>query len=128
MESHLWEADVRTLQVKLLFQLNRELKHPEGLWPHYKGGYTAGDRVIVANNTYDERDQTRDAPPGGRLAEWDGQGDWRILEETAFNEVTGRRGRDHAQAIAVGWDRASVILRVLARGRWTRYRLPKASH
>ncbi|HEX8199249.1 MAG TPA: hypothetical protein VF590_02090, partial [Isosphaeraceae bacterium] len=128
MESHLWEADVRTLKVKLLFELNRELKHPAGLWPHYKGGFTAGDRVIVANNTYDERDQTRSAPSGGRLAEWDGRGTWRILEETAFNEVTGRRGGHLAQAVAVGWDRASVLLRILHRGQWTRYRLPKASH
>ena len=30
-------------------------------------------------------------------------------------------------AIAVGWDRASVLLNVLTRGKWMRYRLPKAS-
>jgi len=35
---------------------------------------------------------------------------------------------DHATALAIGWDRASVLLNVLAKGRWTRYRLPRASH
>jgi len=34
---------------------------------------------------------------------------------------------DHAAAMAVGWDRASVLFNVLTKGKWTRYRLPKAS-
>jgi hypothetical protein len=128
MEGHLWELDVASLAVTQLFDLRKELALPEGLWPHFKGGFTAGSRVIVANNTYDERDQTGDRPPGGRLAQWDGKGPWELLESTAFNEVTGRPGADHAQAIAIGWDKASVILRILNRDSWTRYRLPRASH
>lgn len=127
MESHLFEVDVRTLESRLLFTLNDNLQLPKGSRPHYKGGFTAGDRVIVGNNTYHERDATEGVSTGGRLAEWDGRGDWRILESTAFCDIAGTPMGDHANALAIGWDRASVLLNVLNRGTWTRYRLPKAS-
>lgn len=132
MEGELWELNVQSLAVRQLADLVAELKIPADLWPHFKGGFTVGqEKVIVANNTYNERDHLLrpDQPVGGRLAEWDGgDGPWTILEHTAFNEVAGRPGPDHAQALAVGWDRASVILRLYNRGQWSRYRLPKASH
>ncbi len=128
MESHLFELDVRTLAVRLLATLDEHLPLPAGYRPHYKGGFTAGDRVIVGNNTYSERDETEGISTGGRLAEWDGRGDWRIIEHTAFTDIAGTPMADHANAFAVGWDRASVLLCVLNRGRWTRYRLPRASH
>jgi len=127
MESLLWEVDVRTLAVKLLFTLNDNLALPAGYKPHYKGGFTTRDRVIVGNNTYHERDEVEGVSTGGRLAEWDGRGNWRILEETAFTDINGTPMGDHANALAIGWDRASVLLNVLTRGRWTRYRLPNAS-
>lgn len=127
MESHLFEVDLRTLKATLLFTLNEDLRLPAGSKPHYKGGFTAGDRLVVANNTYHERDETEGVSTGGRLAEWNGQGDWRILESTAFCDVAGTPMGDHANVFAAGWDRASVILAVLNRGRWSRYRLPKAS-
>ncbi len=127
MESEFWEVDVRTLKATLLFTLNDNLKLPAGSRPHYKGGFSTRDRVIVGNNTYHERDTTEGVSTGGRLAEWDGKGDWRILESTAFCDIAGTPMGDHANALAIGWDRASVLLNVLARGKWTRYRLPKAS-
>jgi hypothetical protein len=127
MESHLFEVDLRTLAARLLFTLDDNLKLPPDSRPHYKGAFTARDRLVVANNTYHERDAVDGASTGGRLAEWDGRGDWRILESTAFCDVAGTPMGDHANVLASGWDRASVLLNVLARGRWTRYRLPKAS-
>lgn len=127
MESHLWEVDVRTLEAGLLFELNNDLQLPAGSKAHYKGGFTTRDRVIVGNNTYREPDETSAVSTGGRLAEWDGKGAWRILESSPFTDINGSPMGDEANALAVGWDRGSVLLNVLARGKWTRYRLPKAS-
>jgi len=125
MEGHFWEVDVYTLDANLLFNLVEELQIPSRAQPHFKGGHTGQGRVVVANNSYDEHDFAHD-PGAGRLAEWDGS-KWRILERTAFNEVTGRR--NWGQVIfATGWDRASAILKVCIDGEWQTYRLPKASH
>lgn len=127
MESHLWEVDVRTLSTKLLFELNKDLQLPAGSGAHYKGGFTTADRVIVGNNTYREADETTRVSTGGRLAEWDGKGPWRILESSPFTDTNGSPAEGEANALAIGWDAGSVLLKVLARGEWTRYRLPKAS-
>lgn len=124
MEGLLFEVDVRTLEVAQLFDLVKDLEIPAGSRPHFKGGHTGQGRVVVANNTYDERDFTG-TPSGGRLAEWDGSR-WTVLESTAFCDVAGRRNLG-AVIFATGWDRASAILDVCARGQWKRYRLPKAS-
>ena len=49
---------------------------------------------------------------GGRLAEWKGPGtNWTIVSCTAFVEVTGRRNFGKV-IYALGWDAASVILKV----------------
>lgn len=125
MEGLFFEANVDTLEVKELFNLCDELRLPKGVQPHFKGGHTGQGRVVVANNTYTEIDALGQKG-GGRLAEWDG-GPWRIVEETAFMDVAGRRNLGQT-IFANGWDRASAILCVLANGTWTRYRLPKASH
>jgi hypothetical protein len=60
------------------------------------------------------------------LAEWDG-GRWRIVERTAFCDVNAAPDA-HGAIFATGWDRASVILKVFAKGKWSTYRLPKGSH
>ncbi len=54
---------------------------------------------------------------------------WRVIEHTAFVEVTGR-GSFSGTIFATGWDRASAILMVYtaADDTWRKYRLPKASH
>jgi hypothetical protein len=125
MEGLLLETDLTTLRSKPLFDLVQELRIPKGAVPHFKGGHTSNGRIVVANNTYDDRDFDG-TWAAGRLAEWNGKS-WTVLEETAFNEVAGRRNMGRT-IFATGWDRASAILRVFAKGEWTRYRLPKASH
>ncbi|HRD32022.1 MAG TPA: hypothetical protein PLS15_10090 [Fimbriimonadaceae bacterium] len=131
MEGILFETDVRSLASKQLFDLTKELDWAEGAYLHFKGMHTGQGRVVVANNTFEEPEHlgTRYA---GRLAEWDGKGDWVILERNPFIEVSGNQrsaANDYygSPMYAVGWDRASVILRVLHRGTWTRYRLPFGS-
>jgi hypothetical protein len=123
MEGLLFEVNVHSLEVKQLFDLVKELGITKGV--HFKGGYTSNSRVVVANNTYMESD-FEGTSADGRLAEWDGN-KWTTLEKTAFNEVTGRKSMGNV-IFATGWDRASAILKVFAKGEWSTYRLPKASH
>lgn len=128
MEGEFFELDVHTLETSLLFDLNKELGGLPGEgYTHFKAAYTAFGKVVVANNSYDERDFLG-TERTGRLAEWDGQ-QWTVLEESPFVEVMGRG--NFANAIyATGWDRASAILKVYTKNdqTWRRYRLPKASH
>jgi len=124
MEGLILELDLHTLEVKTAFNLTRELPIPHGTQPHFKAGYTSGSNVIVGNNTYDERD-FKGEWTGGLLAEFDGKS-WSVLEKTGFMEVFGRRNLSHT-IFALGWDRRSAILRTKIDGKWTRYRLPKAS-
>ena len=129
MEGPFFEVDVHTLEAKQLCNLVKELRLPEGLNPHFKGAFTANGRVVVANNSYHEQEHigARDA---GRLAEWDGK-KWTILERKPFVEVYGKgpRGDQYGNPIfALGWDRASVILKLYAGAGWKTYRLPKGSH
>jgi hypothetical protein len=125
MEGEFFEVDVHTLEVKQLFQLMDELKEPKGSKPHFKSGFTAHGRVVVCNNSYNEKDFNGEWN-AGRLAEWDGKGDWKILENTAFTEVWAA-GSFGQPIIATGWDRISAIMRVFVNGEWKRYRIPKAS-
>src|SRR5690606_1499897 len=95
---------------------------------HFKSAYTAQGRVVVANNTYDEKEFLGERA-AGRLAEWDGN-TWTIVERNPFVEVQGSEGSESYGGntiYAVGWDKASLILRVLVDGVWQRYRLPKSS-
>lgn len=129
MEGRLFETDLVSLESKELFNLNEELELPDGAQPHYKGMFSAQGRLVVANNTYEEPEYLGERH-AGRLAEWDGEGDWVILEENPFIEVSGKQnprvGAKYGNTLyAVGWDNASVILRVLHDGKWIRYRLPK---
>ena len=125
MEGLFFEVDVNTLESHQLFDLVVELNIPEDNTPHFKSGFTGNGRTVVANNTYDRRD-FEGSLSGGRLAEWDGSA-WRVIEKTAFTEVSGDKNLSGA-IFASGWDRASAILKVFVDGRWTTYRLPKASH
>ncbi len=124
MEGLLLEVDLQTLSAKTLFDLTKELRLPAGS-AHFKGGYTAHGRVFVANNTYDEREFTGKRA-AGRLAEWDGK-QWRIVDTNPFVEVTGRQSLSDA-VYALGWDKASALLKVFVNGQWHTYRLPKATH
>jgi len=128
MEGRFWEVDVHTLQAKQLFHLVKELEIKDAK-AHFKGAYTAQGRVVVANNTYDEKEflGQRDA---GRLAEWNGK-EWTIIERNPFVEVHGSAsgGSYGGHTIyATGWTKSSVVLRALVNGTWQRYLLPKAGH
>ena len=130
MEGLLFEVDVKTLEATQLFDLVKELRIV-GAKEHFKGAFTAQGRLVVANNTYEEPEFLGERS-AGRLAEYDGQG-WTILEENPFVEVSGKQnprvGAKYGNPLyAVGWDRASVIFRVLVGGEWSRYRLPRGSH
>ncbi len=129
MEGPFFEVDVHTLEAKKLFNLVEELDIPKDVSAHFKGAFTANGRVVVVNNSYHEPEHlgTRQA---GRLAEWDGT-EWTILDKNPYVEVYGKgpRGGAYGDPIfAVGWDKASVILKVFAAGQWSTYRLPKGSH
>lgn len=129
MEGLLFEVDVKSLAAARLFDLVEVLDIRQGQ-PHFKAAHTAQGRVVVANNTYEET-EFKGQRNSGRLAEWDGER-WTVIETNPFVEVSGKQNADADAGLgdtlfAVGWDRSSVLLRVLHGGRWTRYRLPKGS-
>lgn len=129
MEGLLFEADVKTLEAKRLFNLNDELDIPPGATPHFKGAFSANGRLVVANNTYHEPEHLGERQ-GGCLAEWDGE-QWTVLDRNPYVEVYGKgpRGGAYGNPIfAIGWDRASVILKLFTEDHWKTYRLPKGSH
>jgi hypothetical protein len=126
MEGHLFEADVRTLKVRQIGDLVKELRLPEKAAPHFKAAFTFQDKLVVANNTYDE-EEFLGKRQAGRLAEWDGRA-WTVLSRAPFNEVFGRPRLGGGTLFATGWDRASALLAVKRTGQWRTYRLPKASH
>ena len=127
MEGEFYEMDVHTLETKFLADLTVELGVPDHKYAHFKAAYSNFGRVVVANNSYDERD-FKGVEAAGRLAEWDGER-WTIIERNPFIEVNGR-GNFAGTIFAMGWDKRSAILQVYtdANGEWKRYRLPKASH
>lgn len=137
MEGPIWEVDVKSLETKKLFE------KPVPGW-HGKGAYTGQGRLIVANNgesaAMGDLDKTKitadlkahGAEDAGVLGEWDGK-EWRIIERRQFTDVTGPGGivgneKDSDPVWAMGWDKRSVILKLLDGGKWSTFRLPKASH
>ncbi len=135
MEGTIYEVDVHTLAVTKLFD------KPVPGW-HGKGGYTSQGRLVISNNGESavhpvKEPYLADLPPkspedAGVLAEWDGR-TWKIDERRQFTEVTGPGGingapDDHSPLWSVGWDKRSVILKLLDGGNWQTFRLPKASH
>lgn len=134
MEGMLYEANVHTLAVKKLFQ------KPVPGW-HGKGAYTAQRQLIVANNgeigAYKTEDLLAGAPPKnedemGVLASWNGS-KWKIIERKQFTDITGPGGiygapNEQSPAWSIGWDKRSVILKLLDSGKWYTYRLPKATN
>ncbi|KAH9500226.1 hypothetical protein Btru_077508 [Bulinus truncatus] len=115
MEGPLWECDVMmTLNCSQVFDLVEELGIPasQGEQPHFKAAHTMNGRLVVACITTKPND-TNILHQGGRLAEWKGpEGNWTIIEETAFVEVIGRNSFGRV-IYALGRDYRSVILKVL---------------
>ncbi len=136
MEGMIYEVDVYTLAVRLLFQ-----KAIPG-W-HAKGAYTAQGRLVMSNNgehgvlqEAEKHFQVEDVPAdeenAGVLAQWDGRR-WEIVERRQFTDVTGPGGiygapDDEAPLWSIGWDRRSLRLKLLQHGTWHTYLLPKAAH
>lgn len=127
MEGEIFSLDVTTLECRRVWDLNQELT-TDGEWKvHYKDCYSSFGRLVVCSNEYSE-DDWKGAQSRGRLAEYDGH-EWRIIERKPFTAIGGRR-EFGGTIFATGWDQASAILEVFTEAdqKWTRYRLPKASH
>lgn len=138
MEEGFYEVDVHTLKVTELF---RDEQVPGGRRAnlpgyHGKGLYTGHGRLIYANNGEHGDEAKRDpAVASGVLASWDGLSDaWDVVRRNQFTEVTGPGGihgsgdPDHDPVWSIGWDHRSLILMLLDGGKWSSFRLPKASH
>lgn len=135
MEGMLYEANVNTLAVNKLFH------KPVPGW-HGKGGYTAQKKLIISNNgehpvfkidknKLEAGDLPQHPEDNGVLASWDGKA-WEIISRRQFTDVTGPGGiygapDDKSPAWSIGWDKRSVILKLLDNGQWFTYRLPKAT-
>lgn len=136
MEGMLYEVNVHTLAVKKLFN------KPVPGW-HGKGAYTSQGQLVVANNGEEAvfkitKDMLKagDVPQNdeekGVLASWDGK-TWKIIERRQFTDVTGPGGiygapNDKTPLWTIGWDKRSVMLKLLDGGQWYTYRLPKGAH
>lgn len=118
MEGMLYEMDVKTLATRRLADLNREFGIKR---PHFKGGCTGQGRVVVANNGFYE---FGDEQAG--LFEWDGK-TWHALSRKPHMDCACRKNMGEV-IFCTGWDEASVLMWALVKGKWQRYRLPKASH
>jgi hypothetical protein len=119
MEGEFIELDVHTLKHKVLFDLVKDMKIARR--PHFKGGYTSQNRVVVANNgfyAFGEDD--------AGLFEFDGK-TWKKLSGKPHMDVTARQDMG-AVMFATGWDESSVLFWALVNGQWQKYRLPKATH
>ena len=136
MEGMLYETNVHSLAVKKLFN------KPVPGW-HGKGAYTAQGQLVVANNgeeavfkltkdMLEAGDLPKNDEEKGVLASWNGK-TWKIIERKQFTDVTGPGGiygspTNKSPLWSIGWDKRSVILKLLDGGQWYTYRLPKAAH
>ncbi len=135
MEGALFEVDVHTLAPTELFA-----RMAPGA--HAKGAYTGQRRLVISNNgnaivnknhpELDDPAYAKDPEAAGILAEFDGD-EWTTVDRRQFTDVTGPGGIEgnpspDAPLWAIGWDRRSVILKLLDAGVWHTYRLPVADY
>lgn len=145
MEEGFYEVDVNTLQTRMLYE-DANVKHKKGddisvnqpgsLLPgaHGKGAYSGQGVLVYSNNGEAVKEALKQFDiQSGVLAEWDGI-DWKVVRRNQFVEVTGPGGiygnaNPETDPIwATGWDHKSVLVGVRDEGKWSFYRLPKASH
>lgn len=145
MEEGFYEIDVNTLEAKLLYEdlnvTNRKPKEQQNEGPlanldgaHGKGLYSGQGVLVYSNNGESGREaQERFDVESGSLSEWDGKS-WKTVRRNQFVEVTGPGGvygnanPDTDPIWTTGWDHKSLLLGVRHHGKWSFYRLPKASH
>jgi hypothetical protein len=135
MEGMLYEVNVYTLKVKKLYQ------NPLPGW-HGKGAYTSQNKLVLANNgehknegsknwqiTLENKNNKED---NGILAEFDGE-NFKLIERRQFTDVTTKNGinavpNDQSPLWAMGWDKRSILLKVLENDEWKTFLLPKATY
>ena len=152
MEEGLYEVDVESLKVKELIRDGNLKEHAKKFDAsgaeivqakksnlhgyHGKGFYSGFGKAFYANNGVHhpliEKDPTLKS---GALAEWTpGDADWTPIRICQFTEITGPGGiygspdPMKTPIWALGWDPKSVILMLNDGGKWSSFRLPKASH
>ena len=145
MEEGFYEVDVHTLNTTMLYEdanvklkdgANISINQPRSLLPgaHGKGAYSGQGVLVYSNNGEAVPEALKKFDiESGALVEWDGE-DWKLVRRNQFVEVTGPGGiygnpNPATDPIwATGWDHKSVILGVRDDGKWSFFRLPKASH
>lgn len=138
MEEGLYEVDVASLAVRTLWTDEQEKggRHAQLPGYHGKGAATGQGRLVYANNGDHAAAALVDPTvPSGVLAAWDGLAEsWSVVRRAQFTEVTGPggiQGNPHPASDplwSIGWDHRSLILMTLDGGRWSSWRMPKASH
>jgi len=141
MEEGLYSVDVRTLafeeHIKDGNGQPRAGKGVDSNLPGYhgKGLYAGQGFLVYANNGTRSKDATvRPDIPSGALGVWQGEGDWTLVRENQFTEVSGPGGitgnpnPDTDPVWSLGWDNRSLLLMLLENRQWHAYRLPKGSH
>ncbi len=137
MEEGIYEVDVKTLEFTTLWADEQVKTGRHADLPGYHGkGFASGQgRYLYANNGDHAKEAlSNPATPSGVLAEWDGKADkWTVVRRNQFTDITGPGGiygPEHAEdpLWSIGWDHRSLILMLLDHGKWSAFRLPKASH
>jgi len=145
MEEGFYEIDVHTLQTTMLYRDGNvknkpgdetQSNHPNDLLPGAHGkGFYSGQGVAVYSNNGETGEEAlhKFNIKSGSLSEWDGK-DWKLIRRNQFTEVTGIGGiygnpNPETDPIWVnGWDYKSLLVGVKDHGKWTFFRLPKASY
>lgn len=141
MEEGLYSVDVRTLAFEEhIKDGNGQPRAGQGIGSnlpgyHGKGLYAGQGFLVYANNGTRGKDATvRPDIPSGALGVWQGEGDWTLVRENQFTEVSGPGGitgnpnPDTDPVWSLGWDNRSLLLMLLENRQWHAYRLPKGSH
>lgn len=145
MEEGFYEIDVKTLKPTLIYADGNVKKNGHDdtdalpvndLLPgaHGKGLYSGQGVLVFVNNGGNNKAALSDfKAQSGVLAEWNGK-DWKVIRENQFVEVTGPDGingaskPDSEPIWSIGFDFKSLLVAVRDNGKWSFFRLPKASH